>query len=68
MSAKKAVPRFIRDGDLMASGGFGLVRVSIAIIYEIIRQKKRNLIMAGKTAVHDQDVLHCYPEMLTSLT
>lgn len=57
MSAREAVSRFVHDGDFIASGGFGHVRVSMAIIYEIIRQKKRELIMAGKTAVHDLDVL-----------
>ena len=31
-------------------GGFGHVRVSMAIVYEIIRQNKHNLTMAGKTA------------------
>lgn len=57
MSVKEAVSRFVKDGDFIASGGFGHTRVSMAIIYEIIRQKKRNLIMAGKTAVHDLDIL-----------
>jgi len=57
MSAKKAVSEFIQDGDFIASGGFGHVRVSMAIIYEMIRQKKRNLTLAGKTAVHDNDIL-----------
>ena len=57
MSVQEAVSRFIKDGDFIASGGFGHIRVSMAIIYEIVRQKKRNLIMAGKTAVHDLDVL-----------
>jgi acyl CoA:acetate/3-ketoacid CoA transferase alpha subunit len=57
MTASEAVARFVRDGDYIASGGFGHVRVSMNIIYEIIRQKRRNLAMAGKTAVHDLDVL-----------
>jgi len=57
MSVKEAVSKFIHDGDFIASGGFGHVRVSMAIVYEIIRQKKRNLAMAGKTAVHDFDIL-----------
>src|SRR4030042_4561376 len=57
MSVKEAVSRFINDGDFIASGGFGHIRVSMAIVYEIIRQKKRNLILAGKTAVHDLDWL-----------
>jgi acyl CoA:acetate/3-ketoacid CoA transferase alpha subunit len=57
MSVKEAVSRFVRDGDFIASGGFGHIRVSMAIVYEIIRQKKRDLAMAGKTAVHDFDIL-----------
>jgi glutaconate CoA-transferase, subunit A len=57
MSVRDAVSRFVHDGDFIASGGFGHVRVSMAIVYEIIRQKKRNLAMAGKTAVHDFDIL-----------
>jgi acyl CoA:acetate/3-ketoacid CoA transferase alpha subunit len=57
MSVKEAVSKFIHDGDFIASGGFGHVRVSMAIVYEIIRQKKRSMVMAGKTAVHDLDIL-----------
>ncbi|MFO7992365.1 MAG: CoA-transferase [Thermoplasmata archaeon] len=54
---KEAVNQYISDGDFIASGGFGHIRVSMALIYEIIRQKKKDLTMAGKTAVHDSDVL-----------
>jgi len=57
MTAKEAVTKFVKDGDYIASGGFGHVRVSMSIVYEIIRQKKRNLALAGKTAVHDLDML-----------
>jgi len=57
MNAKEAVSKFIHNGDFIAMGGFGHVRVSMSIIYEIIRQRKRNLSMAGKTAVHDLDLL-----------
>ncbi len=57
MSVKEAVSRFINDGDFIVSGGFGHVRVSMALVYEIIRQNKKNLVMAGKTAVHDIDLL-----------
>jgi acyl CoA:acetate/3-ketoacid CoA transferase alpha subunit len=57
MTIEQAVTQFVHDGDFIASGGFGHIRVSMAIIYEIIRQKKRNLAMAGKTAVHDLDIL-----------
>jgi acyl CoA:acetate/3-ketoacid CoA transferase alpha subunit len=57
MSVAEAVSTFVKDGDFLASGGFGHVRVSMAAIYEIIRQRRRNLTMAGKTAVHDSDLL-----------
>jgi len=57
MTIKEAVSKFVHDGDYIAIGGFGHIRVPMAAIYEIIRQKKRNLTMAGKTAVHDSDIL-----------
>ncbi len=56
-TAKEAVAKYIQDVYYIASGGFGHSRISMCIVYEIIRQKKRNLIMAGKTAVHDIDIL-----------
>ena len=57
MTLKEAVSTFIHDGDLLAMGGFGHVRVSMAAIYEIVRQGKSDLVLAGKTAVHDSDIL-----------
>jgi len=56
-SLQEAVSSFVHDGDFIAFGGFGHIRVSMASIYEIIRQHKRDLILAGKTAVHDADIL-----------
>ena len=53
----QAVEEFIPDGSYIAIGGFGHVRVPMALIYEVIRQKRRNLSMAGKTSVHDGDLL-----------
>lgn len=57
MGLKEAVSKFVSDGDYLAMGGFGHVRVSMAAAYELIRQKKRGLTLAGKTAVHDCDLL-----------
>ncbi|MEW6567920.1 MAG: CoA-transferase [Chloroflexota bacterium] len=57
LSLREAVASFISDGKLLAMGGFGHIRVSMAAVYEIIRQQRRGLIMAGKTAVHDSDLL-----------
>jgi len=57
MDLRGAISKFVQDGSYIALGGFGHVRVSMAAIYEIIRQRKRNLVVAGKTAVHDLDCL-----------
>ena len=57
MSVKEAVAKFVHDGDFIAFGGFGHIRVPMALVYEIVRQRKQNLVMAGKTAVHDIDIL-----------
>jgi len=53
----EAVAKYVFDGALIAFGGFGHIRVSMAAVYEIIRQRKKHLILAGKTAVHDADIL-----------
>lgn len=57
MSVSEAVERFVHDGDYVAVGGFGHIRIPMALIYEIIRQQRRKLVIAGKTAVHDIDLL-----------
>jgi acyl CoA:acetate/3-ketoacid CoA transferase alpha subunit len=57
MTLREAVERFTRDGDYFAMGGFGHIRVSMAAIYEMIKQGRKNMAMAAKTAVHDVDVL-----------
>ena len=53
----QAVEALIPDGSFIAVGGFGHVRVPMALVYEIVRQRRRNLALAGKTAVHDCDIL-----------
>jgi len=57
MPLEEAVKKFINDGDYLAIGGFGHIRIPMATIYEIVRQKKKNLSVAGHTAVQDIDVL-----------
>jgi len=57
MTVAEAVQRYVHDGDLLASGGFGHVRIAMTAIYEIIRQGKLHLIIAGKTGVQDSDLL-----------
>ena len=52
-----AVARLINDGDYLAIGGFGCDRVPVAIVHELLRQKKQNLAFAGHTATHDFQLL-----------
>ena len=43
MTADEAVSRFIRDGCQLAIGGFSITRNPMAIAYEIVRQRVRDL-------------------------
>jgi glutaconate CoA-transferase subunit A len=57
MSVQEAVSRYIHNGDYLASGGFGTVRISTAVIHEIVRQRKQHLGFSGHTATHDFEIL-----------
>lgn len=57
MTAKEAVKKFVPDGCYLAIGGFGGVRVPVAIMHEIVRQKKKHLALSGHTATHDFQIL-----------
>jgi glutaconate CoA-transferase, subunit A len=56
-TVQEAVRKYVTDGCILAMGGFGHIRIPMALIYEIIRQQKRDITMLGKTAVHDIDLL-----------
>ena len=43
MTPKEAVRKFIKDGAQVAIGGFTINRNPMGIVYEIIRQRRRNL-------------------------
>jgi acyl CoA:acetate/3-ketoacid CoA transferase alpha subunit len=53
----EAIRKYVPDSSLVAMGGFGHIRIPMALIYEMVRQRKRNLTLIGKTAVHDIDIL-----------
>ncbi|RPI78169.1 MAG: CoA transferase subunit A, partial [Chloroflexi bacterium] len=57
MTVTQAVNQFVTDGSLIAVGGFGHISIPMIVIYEIVRQRKRDLSMCGKTSVHDIDIL-----------
>jgi glutaconate CoA-transferase subunit A len=56
-SAAEAVGRLVADGDYLAIGGFGAARLPIAVVHEIVRQRKQRLRFAGHTATHDFQIL-----------
>ncbi len=56
-TVRDAVTRLVRDGDYLAVGGFGGVRIPTAVLHEILRQGTQNLSLAGHTATHDFQIL-----------
>jgi len=54
---KSAIQKFVKDGDYLGIGGFGMDRISACALHEIVRQKKKNLTLAGHTATHDGQIL-----------
>lgn len=57
LSVPEAVQRWVRDGDYLASGGFGGDRIATALLHEIVRQNPQKLGFAGHTTTHDFQVL-----------
>lgn len=57
MTVHDAVAAFIHDGDYIATGGFGSVRFSTAVLHEIVRTRKRNLGFSGHSTTHDFQIL-----------
>jgi glutaconate CoA-transferase subunit A len=63
-TVSEAVRRLIHDGDYLAAGGFGGVRISTAVLHEILRQGLQNLRFAGSTATHTFQLL-CAGNLMT---
>ncbi|MEW5873390.1 MAG: CoA-transferase [Chloroflexota bacterium] len=57
MEVSEAVERFVHDGDYLGSGGFGMIRISTAVLHEIVRQRRQYLGLAGHTTTHDFEIL-----------
>lgn len=57
MTVQEAVARFVHDGDYVASGGFGMVRIATAILHEIVRQGRKDLGFSGHTSTHDFEIM-----------
>lgn len=57
MTVAEAVRRFVHDGDYVATGGFGVIRIPTAVCHEILRQNRQRLGFSGHTATHDFQIL-----------
>ncbi len=57
MTVKQAVATLVKDGDYLASGGFGTNRIATALLHEVLRQRKRDLGFAGHTTTHDFQIM-----------
>jgi len=56
-TVKEAVSELIHDGDYIAVGGFGMIRIPTAILHEIVRQERKGLGFLGHTSTHDCEIL-----------
>lgn len=56
-TVKKAVSEMIYDGDYIAVGGFGMIRIPTAALHEIVRQERKGLGFSGLTSTHDCEIL-----------
>ncbi|MCW3806840.1 CoA transferase subunit A [Plebeiibacterium marinum] len=53
----EAIEAHLHDGDYIAIGGFGGVRIPTALIHQIIKSNKKNLGFAGHVSTHDCQLL-----------
>lgn len=57
MSLKDAVAQFVTDGCSLGSGGFSTSRTSVAVMHEILRQKRKNMLLFATTSSYVSDLL-----------
>lgn len=57
VTPKEAVSKFIKDGDIVAAGGFSITRKSYAIFYEMARQRKKDIHLVYVTPGGPDEVL-----------
>lgn len=57
MTVEDAVDKHVHNGDYLAIGGFGANRIPTAICHQIVRRRRKNLILAGHASTHDFQIL-----------
>lgn len=56
-SCEEAIAKYVHDGDTIAVGGFTVTRKPYALIREIVRQGRRNLVIEGSGGGGEIDLL-----------
>ena len=56
MTAKEAVSKFVKDGDLFCTANF-LHCIPYALIHEVIRQQKKDLTLCSSSSIEEMDEL-----------
>ncbi|MCX6112135.1 MAG: CoA transferase subunit A [Proteobacteria bacterium] len=56
-TAAEAVRKYLKDGDYLAIGGFGGVRIPTALIHEVLRQHRKDLGFSGHVSTFDCQML-----------
>lgn len=57
MPLQEAVAKFVPNGCSIGSGGFSTSRTSVAVMHEILRQQKKNLLLYATTSSYVSDLL-----------
>lgn len=57
MTAAEAVSRFVADGSLVGMGGQTIGRCAMALVHEMVRQRKKNLTLVGCNLSINMDIL-----------
>ena len=57
MDAKTAVKKFMKDGDIISISGCSFVRIPVAILHEVVRQRIKNLYVGCGTRSIDVNFL-----------
>lgn len=56
MTAEEAVKNFVKDGDTLVTGNF-LTSLPLALVHEIIRQRKKNLEFVSQSGIEEMELL-----------
>jgi glutaconate CoA-transferase subunit A len=59
MTVKEAIRRFVKDGDHLCIGNYTVVSCT-ELVYEVVRQQKKNLTVYSQSGVIDVEMLAAF--------